>query len=88
MRRNEVFIKMNIMKCSRCGKDAVKSTTTFVSDLGDVLVVIRNVPCYKCEECGEIMYTGDVVLHIEKFVNTAKELKQEVSIIDYMKQVA
>ena len=79
---------MSIMKCSRCGRNVTKSTTTYVSDLGDVLVVVRNVPCYKCEECGEIMYTGEVAQHIEKIVNTAKELKQEVSIIDYMKQVA
>ncbi|MCR5248915.1 MAG: YgiT-type zinc finger protein [Paludibacteraceae bacterium] len=79
---------MNNMKCSRCGKNAIKSVTTYVSDLGEVLVVVRNVPCYKCEECGEIMYTGEVALHIEKIVNTAKVLKQEVSIIDYKKQIA
>ena len=57
--------------------------TTYTLDLGEVLVVIRNVPCYQCEHCGEIVYTADVFKHIEEIVNAAKALKQEVSIIDY-----
>ncbi len=66
----------------------IKSTTTFVSDLGDILIVIRNVPCYQCEDCDEIIYTGDVIQNIENFVKLAKSLKQEISIIDYTKNVA
>ncbi len=76
------------MKCPRCGNNAVKSTTTFVSDLGDILVVIRNVPCFQCEDCDEIVYSGDVIQHIENIVNSAKTLKQEISIVDYIKNVA
>ena len=69
---------------------SLKRYTTDVTDLGNCLVIIRNVPCYKCTECNEIIYTGDVVLEIEKIVNMAKQCLQEVSIIDYnnYKQVA
>jgi len=79
---------INIMNCPRCGNNVVKSTTTFVSDLGDILIIIRNVPCYQCEDCDEIVYSGDVIKNIESFVTSAKALKQEISIIDYMKNVA
>jgi hypothetical protein len=48
-----------------------------------VLVVIRNVPCYQCEHCGETMYEPKVYQKIENIVNAAKALKQEVSIVDY-----
>lgn len=76
------------MNCPRCKNNMIKSTTTFVSDLGDILIVIRNVPCYQCEDCDEIIYTGDVIQNIENFVKLAKSLKQEISIIDYTKNVA
>lgn len=76
------------MKCTRCGCNAVKSYTSSVTDLGDVLVIVRNVPCYQCEHCDEIIYTGDVIAHLEQFVNAAKSLHQEISVIDYRKNVA
>lgn len=71
------------MTCPHCGNEAEKSTTTFTVDLGEVLVVIRNVPCYQCEHCGETMYEPKVYQKIENIVNAAKALKQEVSIVDY-----
>ena len=48
------------MRCPECGALTEKSTTTSVTDLGNCLVIVRNVPCYKCTECNEILYTGDV----------------------------
>ena len=76
------------MRCPNCGSDVTKSTTACVTDLGDVLVVVRNVPCFKCNHCDEIIYAGDVLQNLERFVNIAKSLKQEISVIDYSKNVA
>lgn len=73
------------MKCIECGANAVKGTTTSVTDLGDCLIIVRNVPCYKCEECNEIIYTGDVLEHLQDIINAAKKLMQEISVIDYSK---
>ena len=70
------------MLCMECGAEAEKSVTTDVTDLGKCLVIIRNVPCYKCTECNEIIYTADVVKHLERLVEQAKKLMQEVLIID------
>ncbi len=76
------------MNCPHCGFEAEKSNTTFTADLGEVLVVIRNVPCHQCEHCGETIYDASVYQNIEKIVSAAKALKQEVSIVDYWKNVA
>ncbi len=73
------------MKCYSCGADTKKGTTTSVTDLGDCLVIVRNVPCYKCTECNEIFYTGDIVDALEKIIDSAKKLMQEISIIDFKK---
>lgn len=69
------------MKCMRCGKPAYKSMTSEAIELGFGLLVIRNIPCYKCEECDEIFFTGDVVQKIEEIVDEAKQLMQETRVV-------
>lgn len=71
------------MKCQVCGAGAEKGLTTSVTDLGKCLIIVRNVPCYKCSGCNEIIYTADVVQHLEAIIESTKNLMQEVSIIDY-----
>lgn len=73
------------MKCMKCGKNAYKSTTTEAIELGFGVLVIRNIPCYKCDECDEIFYTGDVVKNIEKITERVKQFVQEVIVLDYEK---
>ncbi len=73
------------MKCGICGSATEKGYTTSVTDLGDCLVIVRNVPCFKCTECNEISYTADVVERLEEIVKNASRLAQEISIVDYAK---
>lgn len=73
------------MLCMECGATAQKGYTTDVTDLGDCLVIIRNVPCYKCQECTEVIYTADVVKKLKNIVEMAKNYMNGISIIDYSK---
>lgn len=73
------------MICVNCGAKAEKGFTTSVTDLESCLVIVRNVPCHKCTECNEIIYTGEVVKKLEEIITHAKKLMQEISIIDYSK---
>ena len=73
------------MLCVNCGSRAEKGFTTSVTDLGNCLIIIRNVPCYKCTQCNEVTYTGDVVKKIEEIIEHGRKMMQEVSIIDYSK---
>ena len=75
-------------KCIACGASAEKGLTTSVTDLGNCLIIVRNVPCYKCAECNEVIYTADVVQHLEAIIESAKKLMQDISIIDYSKTAA
>lgn len=76
------------MKCIACGAPAEKDLTTSVTDFDNCLVIVRNVPCYKCAECNEVLYTADVVQHLEAIIESAKKLMQDISIIDYSKTAA
>ena len=73
------------MRCMHCGAQADRSHTTSVTDLGQCLIIVRNVPCYKCRECSEVIYTADVIQRLEGIIAAAKALMQEISIIDYTK---
>ena len=73
------------MKCMKCGRDAYMSTTSEAIELEYGLLVIRNIPCWKCGECGEVFYSGDVVRKIEEITERTKSLPQEVSVVDYSK---
>ncbi|MCL1904120.1 MAG: YgiT-type zinc finger protein [Oscillospiraceae bacterium] len=72
-----------IMKCISCGANTFSSTTTDVTDLGNCLIIVRNVPCYKCSECDEIIYTGDVIKQLENITETSKKAMSEIAVVDY-----
>ena len=73
------------MKCMKCRKEMFKSTTTEAIEFGFGVLVIRNIPCFKCFECDEIFYTGDVVQKIEEITERVKLLIQEITVVDYEK---
>lgn len=72
--------------CMYCkSNDLVPTLTTHVVNYKGNVIVIKNVPCEECEQCGEKYYSDEVARHLEKLVNIAKQLMQEVSVIDYSK---
>jgi YgiT-type zinc finger domain-containing protein len=76
------------MKCISCGMKTATGTTTDVTDVEHCLIIVRNVPCYKCLECNEIIYTGDVVKKLETITEKAKSALNEIAVIDYNNKVA
>ena len=75
------------IKCQGCGAEALESFTTSTTELeNNTLVIIRNVPCYKCTECNEIMYTASTIAKLERILETAKHIANEISIIDFQKR--
>ncbi len=70
--------------CMFCKCDTVKeSTTTHVVNYKGSVIVVKNVPCEECEQYGEIFYSDEVAERLEKIVEAAKKLLQEISVIDY-----
>ena len=76
------------MKCITCGALTSSGTTTDVTDLGNCLVIVRNVPCHKCSECNEVIYTADVIRHLEAITSAAKTAVNEIAVVDYSSMVA
>jgi YgiT-type zinc finger domain-containing protein len=74
---------MNEKVCFYCKGGLESSHSTHFTELDNCMVIIKNVPCYKCSQCGEVVYTMTMVEQIEKIVESVKAIKTEVVIMDY-----
>lgn len=74
------------MMCGICGKGELnQSTTNHIVDLGNSIIIIKNVPCLKCKHCEEVLYSDEVSTMIENLVAKSKIMLQELIVIDYNK---
>ena len=72
--------------CGVCFSDnRIETKTTFTVEHNDCIIVIKNVPCFECMRCGEIIFSDEVSEKLERIVEAAKAIMQEVSVIDYTK---
>lgn len=71
------------MTCFFCKGDMTDSTTTVTATLENTIVVIKNVPCYKCDQCGEESYSFDVTQRLEKIIDSFKESLSEISVVNF-----
>lgn len=69
--------------CFYCKGDMKESTTTYTVQYKNSIIVIKNVPCEECSQCGETEISDAVMQKLEVIVDTAKKLMQEFSVIDY-----
>ena len=70
--------------CMYCKGDTMREgITTHVVNYENSVIVIKNVPCEECEQCGEKYFSDKVAEQLETLVDAAKKLMQEVAIIDY-----
>ena len=72
--------------CNACFRDdKIKTFTTFTVEYKDCIIVVKNVPCFECQICGETTFSDEVSERLENIVNAAKSVLQEISVIDYSK---
>jgi YgiT-type zinc finger domain-containing protein len=76
------------MNCLLCKGELEKKSTTFMVDLGNCILIIKNVPSNVCHQCGEIYYSDNVLEQLEKIVDTMRSAIAEVAIINYAGKTA
>ena len=52
-------------------------------DLDRHFIIIRNVPCHKYSQCGEVSYSREVAARLEEIVAKLKEVLTEMAIVEY-----
>lgn len=71
------------MTCFYCKGNVEQSTTTYMTDYQGCYIIIKNVPCEKCSQCGEEYIDGVTLQKIERIIANVKNLLTEIAIVDY-----
>ncbi len=74
--------------CIYCKGDLKKSLTTHVVNYNNCIIVVKNVPCEECEQCGETYFSDETMETLEHIVNAAKALASEIAVVDYRNSTA
>ncbi|MFR3920025.1 MAG: type II toxin-antitoxin system MqsA family antitoxin [Clostridia bacterium] len=76
------------MKCFMCKGSLEEKNTTFMVELDNCIIIIKNVPSLVCEQCGEVSYSDEVAKQLEKLVNDVRNSITEITVINYTEKVA
>ena len=76
------------MTCFFCKGTMEDGTTTYFSDLGSCIIIVKNVPCHICTQCSETVYSLEVGERLEQIVESLKNSLAEVAIVQYSNEAA
>ena len=71
------------MNCIMCKGNLVDKKTNCIADLGDCIIIVKDVPSQVCSQCGEVSYSHEVALQLEKIVNQLKNTMTEIAVVHY-----
>ena len=57
-------------------------TTHFVQ-VQNCIIIVKNVPCSKCSQCGEVVYSGTVAHRLESIVEELERSITEIAVVNY-----
>ena len=71
------------MRCD-CGASLVETTTCEQHKVGNILLVIANIPTLECLSCQASFYDDEVLDRIDEIVSTVKEnASQKVTLFNF-----
>lgn len=76
------------IKCFFCKGKLSGGLTTHVVNTSNGVIIVKNVPCEKCEQCGETVYTGSIVKQLEVIVKQLANSMAEIVVVNFTEKVA
>ncbi len=71
------------MKCLYCKGTLEDTKTNYIADLGDSIIVIRNVPTQVCSQCGERSYSYPVSVRLQEIVEQVRKFVSGIAEVTY-----
>ena len=75
------------MKCIMCKGSIIPQRHTFIQELENCIIIIKNVPALVCPQCGEVYYNDEVSEKLEEIVNRLQNIVKDVAIFEYEKVI-
>ncbi len=76
------------MRCFFCKGGLEKGTTTHVVTLDKGIIIVKNVPCTRCAQCGESFFDDEVAARLENIVKAFSSSMMEITVVNYENQAA
>ena len=78
------YFREKLMKCTSCRNDEmIKTTTTYFSSTPTGYIIIENVPCQKCPQCGEEVFPASVMERIDHIIAHITTFSNKACIMEY-----
>ncbi len=77
-----------MLNCIECGHQLVAKNKTYVANLDNCVIVIKNVPALVCEHCHEVYYTDDISEKIENITCKLKDIIDDIAVVDFKNRIA
>ena len=71
------------MSCGFCKGTLTEGKVNHIVDLGEGIIIIKDVPANVCKQCGEYYVGTPIALALESMVEEVKKNRAEVLIINY-----
>lgn len=71
------------MNCFLCKGTMKTDTTTYMTTYNNCYIIIKNVPCLKCDQCGEEYINGVTMMKIESIIEKLKSMLTEIAVVDF-----
>ncbi|WP_297964147.1 type II toxin-antitoxin system MqsA family antitoxin [uncultured Anaerovibrio sp.] len=73
-----------MMNCLVCKSGDMKpAKESYFAKLKNCYVIIENVPYYKCDQCGETVYSASVMERIDDILEQLENVASKIFILDY-----
>lgn len=72
----------NCFMCKGCLEEKL---TTYVVDLENCIIIVKNVPSFVCKQCGETSYSDKVAQELEKIVASMRNTLTEIVVVNFNK---
>lgn len=76
------------MNCFYCKGEMNNAVTTYMTELKNCIVIIKNVPCFKCTQCGEVSFSGNTMKKIDTILDKCESLMTEIAVINFKETAA
>ena len=72
------------MKCLLCKDSAADpGITVYMTSCDGCYIIIKNVPCFRCRQCGEEYIDGVTFQKIEEIIGKLKNMLTEIAVVDF-----
>ena len=70
-------------KCFFCRGIMEDSISNYMVDVDGRFIIVKNVPCHRCRQCGEVSYSGATAARLEAIIDELRAILTEVAVVNY-----